>query len=48
MTKIELTEMVPCPEQEMDVPADDCCWCEYYEGRDNDAICCTYKKNEDE
>ena len=44
MSQIEITEVVPCPDMEMDTSVDDCCGCEWYEGRDNDSINCNFNK----
>jgi len=42
--RIEITEVVPCPEMEMDTPVDDCCGCDHYVNRDNESIICNFKK----
>jgi hypothetical protein len=39
---VEVCEVVACPEQEMDTPADDCIGCEYFEMRDDYRIYCKY------
>lgn len=44
MTKLEISEVVLCPDQMIDMNVSDCCGCEFYEGKENDGIFCNFKE----